>query len=532
MTVRDRLLLLFACCALGLAVLLVLGLSYTERLSTHSGFHGVRVADSVAQFPGLRRPRHTALVVIDGLGYQEAQTMRSLALLAERGQCRKTDVGSLSLSRPVYAVLSTGLEADRTGARFNDDSTALAAESVWDVAREAGLSVAAVSEVGWWRELFPRGFDSYVLADRADDYFSLVPPADVQVIHPLYVDETGHHDGGAASGAYAAAVARVDRELGRYLETLDLTQDLVVVTADHGHSLRGGHGGRQDRIANVLTCHAGRGVQHVPGLGALRSETIGPSLALLLGLRFPADMRAGDDDLDALFSIADPAAFPPGYLDDRRQAVERYREHNAAQLRAWLPDSDGSWDRFYAAHRGSQRRAALPFVVLLVLVPLGLAHLHARGGAGPRAGRFAGLVPGLLGGVFILMVGLVAYALQVGLRGSFDLSAVAYREDFLAFTLALGVTCSVVAVGAHLLVRRSLPALLLDYSALSVVGTLLSLAHPVALGWRLGFPVPAPAVFFFPYWAALFLGVVNGAGLLLAGAAAVLEVGKRRRAAG
>ena len=66
----------------------------------------------------------------------------SLARLAEVGQCRKTDVGALSLSRPVYAVLSTGLEADRTGARFNDDSSALAAESVWDVAREAGLEDA------------------------------------------------------------------------------------------------------------------------------------------------------------------------------------------------------------------------------------------------------------------------------------------------------------------------------------------------------------------------------------------------------
>lgn len=525
MTVRHRLLLLLTCCVLGLAVLLVLGLSYTDRLSTHAGFHAVRVADEVAQFPGLRRPRHTAVVVVDGLGWEEASTMRSLALLAERGQCHKTDVGSLPLSRPVYAVISTGLETDRTGARFNDDTTALAAESVWDVAREAGLSVAAVSEVGWWRELFPTGFDSYLVAERSDDYFRLVAPADVQLIHPLYVDETGHASG-AASEDYAAAVARADQELLRYLSTLDLTQDLVIVTADHGHSLRGGHGGRQDRVAHVLTCHAGRGVRHAPATNILRSATIGPSLALLLGLRFPADMRAGDDDLDALWELADPAAFPPGYLDDRRRAVDRFREHNAAALRAWLPASEGSWDRFYAAHRSSQLRAVLPFALLLLLVPLFQAHAHRRGAAA-GTGRGAAL----FGVAFVVLVGVAAYALQVALRGSFDLSAVAYREDFLTFTISLGVACCAGAIGVHLLVRRDLPALLLDWAALSLVGTVLSLAHPAALGWRLGFPVPAPAIFFFPYWAALFLGVVNGAGVLLAAIGAAIEFTKRRRAA-
>jgi hypothetical protein len=232
-------------------------------------------------------------------------------------------------------------------------------------------------------------------------------------------------------------------------------------------------------------------------------------------------MRAGDDDLDALWDLADPAAFPPGYLDDRRQAVARFREHNEARLRAWLPASEGSWDRFYAAHRSSQLRAVLPFALLLLLVPLFQVHVHRRG-----AGRGAAL----FGVGFIVLVGVAAYALQVALRGSFDLSSVAYREDFLAFTISLGVACCAGAIGLHLLVRRDLPALLLDHAALSLVGTVLSLAHPAALGWRLGFPVPAPAIFFFPYWAALFLGVVNGAGLLLVAVGAAIERTKRRRA--
>ena len=505
MTSLRCLLLLFACFAVGLAVTLPLGLTYSGRLSSHEGFHLVPVTDVVdPTAPALRRPRRSVLVVLDGLGFEEAQRMRSLARLQERGQCRRTDVGSLPLSRPVYAVLSTGLEQDRTGSRGNDDVVPLAVESVWEVAREAGLTVTAVSELPWWRELFPRGFTTYVTLDRSVDYFAAAPPGDLQLIHPLYIDEVGH-ESGAGSPEYAAAVARADAELLGFLDTLDLERDLIVVTADHGHSLRGGHGGRQDRVAHVSTCHAGVGVRHLARPEPLRSTAIGPSLALLLGLRFPAHMRAGDDDLDVLWELADPAAFPPGYLDERRRSVDRFRAVNRAQLARWLPASEGSWDRFYRHHRWLQELAALPFVGLLALVFAAQAAAHRRRSRGPGA-RF--------GLAFVALFVFTAWAAQVGLRGSFDLSSIANREEFLGFTVALGVTLAVGAIGLHLLARRSLGALLIDLAALSVTGTLLSLAHPAALGWRLGFPVPPPALFFFPYFATIVLGLLNGAGVL------------------
>lgn len=229
--------------------------------------------------------------------------------------------------------------------------------------------------------------------------------------------------------------------------------------------------------------------------------TVGPALALLLGLRFPADMRAGDDDLDALWDIADVDG---GYREERRAAVERFRADNLAQLRAWSPDSAGSWDRFYAWHRGQQIIRVLPFVGLLALALVLQARTHRRRGGGARFGL-----------AFVALFAVATWALQVGLRGSFDLSAVAYREDFLTFTILLGVGCCGAAVWLHWLVRRDLGGLIVDLMVLSIVGTLLNIAHPVAFGWRLGFPVPPPAAFFFPYWSALFLGVLNGVGLLL-----------------
>jgi Type I phosphodiesterase / nucleotide pyrophosphatase len=527
MPLRRALLILFACCLTGILVPLGLGLTYTERLATRPAAYLVSVPDRPAPSPEVRRPRRTVLIVFDGLGYEEARGMRAIARLGERGQCRKTDVGSLTLSRPVYGTISTGVEQDRGGALINDSTAPHQAESIWQIARESGLTVAAVSELPWWRELFPGAFTTYLTPPREADYFRLAPPADLLLVHPLYIDETGHASG-ADSDEYRAAVARADRELLDFSTTLDLDRDLLVVTADHGHALRGGHGGRQDRIAHVLTCYAGPGVAHRaelgareagPGFGAargpietgtLRVTSLAPSLMLLMGLRFPAGMRAGDDDLDALWEVADATAFPAAYLEERHGAVARFRAENQAQVTRWRPGSGGSWAAFYAASRREQAASALPFAGLLVL----LVWIHRRGhrllsmrAAGGRSGFRFGLV-------WWVGCGVAAWALQTGLRGSFDMSSIANGSAFIRFTLALGIGVGVGALALHLLLRRSRPALLWDASLLSLVGTTLCLAHPAALGWHVGFPVPAPPLFFFPFFAALFLPAWNGVALL------------------
>lgn len=498
-------------CAVGLAVSTWLGVGYSARQGDHAGLFLVPVADTLTTPAGFRRPRRTVVVVFDGLGYVDAAAMGSFARLASVGRCLRTDVGEPSISRPVYAVLSTGLEQDRTGVRGNDDPSPIAAESVWEIARDAGLTVSAVSEMPWWRELFPRGFDEYVTPPRETNFFDELPASDVVLVHPLYVDETAHENG-AVCRAYDECVSRADRELGGLLDSLDLAEDLVVVTADHGHSLAGGHGGPQDTVVHTMTCYAGVGVRHDGGEGVLRATSIGPSLALLLGLHFPSTMRAGDDDLDALATIADPDAFPAGYLDERWRTIERFRHENEAELRAWLPSSEGSWRTFRAHHRALQLLRALPFAVLVLLVLVLRARVRTETDAptDPRRG-------GLFGVTFVLLFFLGLYALQIVLRGSFDLSSVSVGPEFIQFTLAMSFGWSLVSIGGHLRLRRDLEALLLDWGVLSLVGTLLGLAHPAALGFQLGYPAPASDVYFFPYFAALALGVVHTTGVLLCG---------------
>ena len=111
--------------------------------------------------------------------------------------------------------------------------------------------------------------------------------------------------------------------------------------------------------------------------------------------------------------------------------------------------------------------------------------------------------------------GVAAWALQTVGRGSFDMSSVDNATSFIRFTLTLGIAVGLCGPALHWALRRSLSRLLWDASVLSLVGTVLSLAHPSVLGWHLGFPIPAPPLFFFPFFAALFLASANGVGLLL-----------------
>jgi hypothetical protein len=509
---------LFAACLAGVTVAAVLGGSWSDRLSDHRGFYLVPVRDAVA--PPARAalaaqlPRRGVLVVVGGLGCEETRAMPALATLRARGQCLRTYVGAFSVSQPVYGVLSTGLEQDRTGARNNEPpASQLRAESIWSVARQAGLSVSAISELSWWQRLFPGdpggadAFSTYVTRPRSDNYFTQVPPADLMLIHPLYVDEAGHQ-GGAASAGYRQAVARADREIAGLITTLDLTRDLLVVTADHGHTLRGGHGGEQPRVTHVLTCYAGPGVRRSTELGEMHSTSVAPSLALLLGLRFPAHMRAGlrgseaDDDLDVLWRLTDAAAFPAEYMADRRQAVARFREENRDRLLRWS-GGESSWSGFYEQHRQAQRRREL----LALAVALALLGLLARYPV--RPGRPAGAGPivrdALLCVAWVLAIYLALYLLTVALRGSFDATAVNQKGPFICFGLELSAAVLTGAGLLHLWLRRSLAVLRADALTLIVVTLTLSLGHPAVFGWHLGFPIPPSEFIYFPYFAALFL---------------------------
>jgi hypothetical protein len=71
------------------------------------------------------------------------------------------------------------------------------------------------------------------------------------------------------------------------LARVDLTQDAVIVTADHGHTGRGGHGGVEPEVVAVPLIAAGAGIR--PGASVLDARLIdlAPTVAALLALPAP-----------------------------------------------------------------------------------------------------------------------------------------------------------------------------------------------------------------------------------------------------
>jgi hypothetical protein len=478
----------------------VLGTQYIPRLTNHQGYFLVPVTDTVRVpvtqvLPRPEQRSRTVVIVVDGLRRDHAESMRSVKRLLVHGQCRVSDQGGYTVSRPVYALLSTGLEVDRTGARNNENTAPLAAESIWQVAREAGLTVSGHSHLPWFRELFPDGFDRFVHSrSHEEDVFQTPDLYDVNLFHPLYVDEAGHQHG-AASTAYAQAVARADVEIGRLLDRLDLGRDQVILTADHGHRDAGGHGGAQPEINQVLACFAGPHVQRRTDRASFDGRSTAPTLALMLGLRFPRNMRAGDDALNQIFDVVAEDASNAGYLADRRAAVERFRAENAAALERMLGGAPGTWPRLYAREHGKQSSRALLVAVLGTL----FLTFQLRGVA--RASGAASAALGSL--VWLAMLVAALWLSHHVVLGDFDYTVINLRERYVPRAFAAVMLGGGFACAARVALDRRWGRLTSDLVTFSVLLCLMNLGHVLVYGWPLGFPLPDPAARYFPFFGAI-----------------------------
>jgi Type I phosphodiesterase / nucleotide pyrophosphatase len=488
-----------AACAAAMVLAYLLGDTYTDRLANHAGYFLVPVEDAMT--PDASRPRHTVFILVDGLTKGAADRLESTKMLAARGQCRLMTVGPITISRPVYAVVSTGLEQDRTGCRNNREMTPLAAESVWQIARRAGLRVNAVSALGWWQQLFPDGFSRYDVREVEEDYFAQTELVDLNLVHPLYVDEMGHAHG-AASPEYRSAVDRADREITTFLDRIDFAEDVIVLTADHGHTSYGGHGGSQREVTEVLTCFAGRGVARTTKVGRMESTALAPAVALLAGLSFPRHMRAVQDDLDVLFEIADPLAFSGAFLADRRAAIEQFRATNRIELGRWLGGKQpATWTRLYATERRRQRirlSAGIGLLSVFFALVAWRRRLGVRGAIGFLAWAACTVAATL--------------ALYVAERGSLDLTSINTRGGFVVTAAGICAAVLAAALTIHWLVFRDPKRLFGDQLTLIGLSAGANLLHPFVYGSPLGFPLPSPLALFFPFLASIFSFVCGAVG--------------------
>jgi hypothetical protein len=139
------------------------------------------------------------------------------------------------------------------------------------------------------------------------------------VVHLPDLDEAGHSYGGA-SAQYKQTAARMDADINRLVTSLQSSDTVFVITADHGHIDSGGHGGWEPVATTVPGIFSGPGIRSETTTGQL--QQIAPTVSILLGMRDPAyaeaqSMRSVIATTNEMLFAADAAhhiAFDANYI--------------------------------------------------------------------------------------------------------------------------------------------------------------------------------------------------------------------------
>lgn len=300
-----------------------------------------RVAPAVFDAQTPRLARRVFVVIVDGLRLDRSYELPFIDSLRRRGVDGAARSHYPTWSRPNYVSILTGVPPSASGVRTNHHSDPVALDSLMDRAKAAGLVTASATDYDVLPRLFlrprtPRGDEipREVLADpdeadRDDDdddndviddaelYAAVRAPdanwqspfddaryapwpggfveagaalvgdeAELVVMLVGAVDVAGHAHGGE-SPQYRNASLVADHALSRALGGVDLERDAIIITSDHGHTNRGGHGGIEPEVMMVPLIAAGAGIS--PGSMPLdaRLIDIAPTVAALLGIPAP-----------------------------------------------------------------------------------------------------------------------------------------------------------------------------------------------------------------------------------------------------
>ena len=288
---------------------------------------------------------------------------------------------------------------------------------------------------------------------------------------------------------YSEAIARLDREIGAFIPSLDLSRDLLVLTSDHGHTDSGGHGGPEPVASQVLTCFVGPGVtKPTAELPKMDARSFAPTLAVLLGVPFPSHMRAGDDQLDEIWTVTGDA-LGAAYVAGRKRGIEAFREENRKRIAQWLgaDDSAKSWNALYASERRAQSKRAV--LALLMICVVFAAYIRLRK---------IGWRRGLAIAAWVLATFFACAAVYSLLRGGFGFNSVNTRAEFVRASLIICAATMLFASLVHYALWRSWAETARELCTLTVIVFAVAALHLRVYGDPFGFPLPGDVALFFP----------------------------------
>lgn len=269
------------------AALLALGYA-ARRASAHAWNALTRYASPYALANGWpqARPRtgqtrRVVLVLVDGLREDASRGLPFLDSLRRVGADIESHAGTPSLSLPGRATLMTGAWQDVHGQMTNFNPHRLTVGHLFDALHRAGMTGALAAGAGT-QTLFgpehlavffsyphhggpgPPNFAAFerelhASAERARAMLVRDRPNFMEIDVSM-TDEVAHA-WGARSDEYRRAARLADDEIRAIAATLDLSRDVLVVTADHGHLDVGGHGGPEPVVLDIPWVMTGRSVR-------------------------------------------------------------------------------------------------------------------------------------------------------------------------------------------------------------------------------------------------------------------------------
>lgn len=335
-----------------------------------------RVAPAVFDPHTPRLARRVFVVVVDGMRLDKSYELPFIDSLRRRGVDGEAQSHYPTWSRPNYVSILTGVPPSASGVRTNHHSTPVMLDSLMDRAKAAGLVTASATDYDVLPRLFlrprpPRSGDipREVLAlpehdeDQATDEDSedldvvddkelaaavRAPDANLQspfddaryapwpggfseagdalaagnaelvVLLVGAVDVAGHAHGGK-SLQYRDAALIADHALSRALGRVDLERDTIIITSDHGHTNRGGHGGLEPEVVAVPLIAAGAGIKPGATPADARLIDIAPTVSALLGI--PAPGHGLGRTLGELLATDDASATARKITDSQRLTI-------------------------------------------------------------------------------------------------------------------------------------------------------------------------------------------------------------------
>ena len=253
-----------------------------------SGFDPTAVPD--AERPP-SAPR-VVLVIVDGMR-DDALELLGLELSHPRLAVARCSIMAHwpSYSRASYATIGTGAPPTLTGVVTNSYRGPVKLGSIFLTARSAGMRVHLATDGNdWWTDLFPGVWHETSTEDNefgdALDRLLRDGGPELALVHSDKTDTMGH-DFGGDSPEYREAVADAGRWLRELIERADPDRDTVIVTADHGHVDRGGHGGPELEVLKVPLVVFGRRVRPGSGCQDGGTDDLAPTIAAILDLDPP-----------------------------------------------------------------------------------------------------------------------------------------------------------------------------------------------------------------------------------------------------